>query len=409
MNKMHLTLSVLFFALHVGLFSPQPVEAMVVRGGETFLLEAYTTLEDDLYVGGKTLTFAGTTTGDIFAVGSEVTQSGYVSEDALLAGGIVTISGTVEGDLRVVGGKILFSGHVTEDLVLIGGTITISKDAVIEGDLLVLGDHLTSEGTVHGIAEVYTRIAEFTGGTIDGSLRAYTRESLAVKGDTHIVGDLEHKAPNNAVLSETATIDGETVYTKLETTESKKGSIDLVELVKLALIVIVSALTLVFFFPAHTRAMTDIALSKSNVMHFLKGLLILIATPFVVVLVGITVVGIIPSVTILFVYLALLLVACALAPVLAGVLLARWLKKQDEELSYAWVSLGAIMFALLALLPYVGFIVQLMVFLLALYAVSVLLYEHVWVQRKKQQLEAEKKPQYETKETRDKEETTTNA
>lgn len=397
MNKFLLSFLAGFLVAQFGALLPQTAHAMVVRGGDTFELETYTTLEDDLYVAGKTLSFAGTTTGDIFAVGSQVTQSGYVSEDALLAGGNVFISGDVEGDLRVVGGKILFSGHVTEDLVLIGGTIIISEDAVIDGDVLILGDYFSSKGTVQGVAEVYVRTAEFTGGTVGGSLHVLTRESLAITGETHIFGDLELRAPKPAFISETASIEGETMYIQTQSVGEKKGNVDLIRLIELVLITVVFAIALVFFFPNQTRVMTDIALQKGSSFQFLKGFLILFSVPIILLIFALTLVGILPALTLLFVYIVLVFVGMALAPILGGVLLARWFKKGDEELSFAWVSFGAIMFTLISLLPYIGFLVRLMIFLVAFYAGCEVLYQGVWKQRKGTYTVIEKKIQHDNK------------
>ena len=406
MNKIHISFFLSVLAVCLGMFMPDVTHAMVIRGGETFELEEYTTLEDDLYVAGKTVSLAGTTTGDVFAVGSEVVYSGVSTEDMLFAGGKVNVTGLVQGDLRVLGGEITLSGHVTEDVVLIGGTIQITEGAVIDGDVLVVGEYVSSKGTIGGVVEAYTRVAEFTGGSVGGSLRAYTRESLSVTGTTRIEGSLEYKAPHEAFVSETASIEGERLYTPLQTSRADKGKVDLVKLIELILITVAAAVTLVFFFPAHTRAMTDIALRKGNLINFVKGFLILIFVPIISLLVMVTMVGIVPGLIMLFVYFVLVCVALALAPVLAGIFLARSFKKTSEELSLAWVSFGAIAFTLISILPFIGFAVRLLVFLLAFYAVTVLLYEHVWVQRKKQQIEDEK-PHHDTKETSESETTTT--
>ena len=407
MNKIYLSFLLSVFAIGVGLLMPDVTHAMVIRGGETFELEPYTTLEDDLYVAGKTVSLAGTTTGDVFAAGSQVAHSGVSTEDMLFAGGEVNVTGVVQGDLRVLGGEIILSGHVTEDVVLIGGTIHITEEAVIDGDVVVVGEYVSSKGTIGGIVEAYTRVIEFTGGSIGGSLRAYTRESLSVTGTTRIEGDLEYKAPHEAFVSETASVAGERLYTPLQTSRADNGKVDIVKLIELILITVVAAVTLVFFFPAHTRALSDIALRKGNPINFVKGFLILIFVPIVSLLVMITMIGIVPGFIMLSVYFVLVCVALALAPVLAGIFLARSFKKTSEELSLAWVSFGAIAFTLISILPFIGFAVRLLVFLLAFYATAVLLYEHVWVQRKKQQIEAEKKPLYDSKETSDSEITTT--
>lgn len=355
--------------------------AMVVRGGENYTLDSYATLEDDLYVVGETVTSAGTTTGDFFALGSYVEHSGTVSEDILIFGGNVVITGTVAGDARIVGGKVYLNGHVTEDVVLAGGTVTIGKDAVIDGDLFVMADYLVVEGTVRGLVEMKVRIAELQG-VIGKDVRVGARESLSLTQKATIEGNLTYQAPREAFISDTATVKGKVDFKQASGARSEK-SVDLYRLLFFIVLTIVGAVSLVFFFPSQTRRMTTVALSDGSTLRLFKGFFLLIAWLVVSLLLLISILGVLPGLVLLGLFGTVFIIAMAFTPVLAGVFLARWMKKEKKELTPLWTSLGAVSITLIAYLPVFGWIIRFFIFLIAFYAICVILYEEVWLTRKK--------------------------
>lgn len=384
----------------VGLAFAPTTHAMVVRAGESYTLDSYATLEDDLYVVGETVTSAGTTTGDFFALGSYVEQSGTVSEDVFILGGNVIVTGPVDGDLRIIGGKVYLNGHVTEDVVLAGGTITIGKDAVIDGDLFVMADYLVVEGTVHGLVEMKVRVAELQG-AVGKDVRAGVREALSLTKEAVVEGGLTYSAPREAFISETASVKGNVDFTQVDGATSEK-SVDLYGLLFYILLTVVSAVSLVFFFPSQARAMTASALSDGSGMRMLKGFFLFIAWPFASLLLIITILGAIPGLILLGTFGTVFFIAMAFTPVLAGVFLARWMKKEKEELSLMWATLGAVSITLIAYLPVFGWIIRFLILLLAFYTVSSMLYNGVWATRKKVVAEvAKKNKNHDTEKTTD--------
>jgi cytoskeletal protein CcmA (bactofilin family) len=388
-NKLVAQMSFIAVLFIVGLAFAQTTHAMVVRAGESYTLDSYATLEDDLYVVGENVTSAGTTTGDFLALGSYVEQSGVVSDDVFILGGNVVVTGTVGGDLRIVGGKVYLNGHVTEDVVLAGGTVTIGKDAVIDGDLFVMADYLVLEGTVHGLVEMKARVAELQG-TIGKDVRAGVWEALSLTKNAVVEGSLTYHAPREAFISETASVKGNVEFVQVDRTASEK-SIDLYGLLFYILLTVVGAVAFALFFPSQARTMTTKALSDGSGMRMLKGFFLFIAWPLASLLLIVTILGAIPGIILLGTFGTVFFVAMAFTPVLAGVFLARWMKKEKDELSPLWASLGAVSITLIAYLPVFGWIIRFLILLLAFYTVSHMLYEGVWVTRKKGVTEMAKK------------------
>ena len=71
-----------------------------IRAGESIVVEADETIEDDLYLFGTSVTIEADVPGDVVAFGSSVTITGDVGGDVLAGTSNLRITGTVSGDVR---------------------------------------------------------------------------------------------------------------------------------------------------------------------------------------------------------------------------------------------------------------------------------------------------------------------
>jgi len=372
----------------ITLVSAASADAMVLRFGESYSLEQGTVVEDDLYVVGEQIQITGTTSNDIIAIGSSITQRGVVKEDAIYGGGQVVITGDVEGDLRVIGGKILVQGNIKEDAVLIGGTVTIEPEAIIEGDLFVVGEYLDMEGTVYGFTDARVRTVEITG-DVQGDAHLTTSESVSITGQAVVGGDVIYKAPREAFVSETAIVTGELEFHRTEAMRTE-STVNLASLIVKLLIAIVAAVVAVWLFPRHARSLTDHALSEGSGMRIVKGFLIVFAWPILAVLVMITVLGFVPGMVMLLLYALTIGLATVLGSIISGALLATWLKRPEDGLQLGWVALGATALTLLSLLPVAGWLVRTLIFLLAFWTLCIGFVNTFWKTRKEEVLQPQK-------------------
>ena len=353
--------------------------AAVVRTGAVYTLEEHATIESDAYLVGESVYVAGTVDGDVFVVASNAHVTGPVGEDAFVVAGKATIQPeSVEGDLRVVAGEVTVATEVREDVIIVGGTVRITEESVIDGDFIVYADHLEVDGTVHGYIEAHARSA-IVRGNILGPAAFDTRESFAVTGAARIADTLTYRAPREAAISETVNVEGTIQYEPLVREDAESGMEQWIGFLMRALIMFAGAFLLLKLFPGLTRSMTGHVLSNNGTAA-LTGLLILIGVPFAVLLLAITVIGLIPALVLLCLYGIGILIACALSPVLAGVILARWFKHSDEY-HFGWAVIGAFALSFITLLPIVGVLVRLLVFLVALGTVYTFAYERVWKKR----------------------------
>lgn len=349
--------------------------AAVMRAGSIYTLEEDAGIQGDAYLVGETVTTYGSTTGDALIIGSGVLVSGDIGSDALVLGGNVNVTAPVGGDLRVAGGDVELSGSTTEDVIAVGGNVTLHENAYVGGDLIVFADRLTIAGTVQGHIEAHARSVSITG-TLVGPSDFDVRESLTLSGDARILSTLSYHAPREAVVSDRVVVEGEMVFTPRSVEREDDDGIAWMAFLLRALIVFVGGVLLLKLFPTATRRASEYALTNNGSAVF-TGFGMLILTPFVIVILGMTLLGVLPAFMLMFAYGLLLLCACALTPILAGVILARWLKKQ-EGLTWAWVSLGAFALSFITLLPVIGWLVRFLVFLLALGTIGTLIYRGLW-------------------------------
>ncbi|MFC1721351.1 hypothetical protein ACFL0Z_00360 [Patescibacteria group bacterium] len=151
-------------------------------------------IPDDLYVGGGTVDVTKPVRGDLVAGAGILTisEGAIIEQDILAGGGQILINANVGDDVRVTGGNVTVTSEIGDDLVIIGGNNAVS--GIVKGDLNVIGGTLTLDGKVEG--NVY-----FSGGT------------LVFGENAEVMGNLDYLADEEATMAAGAKVNGETKYT----------------------------------------------------------------------------------------------------------------------------------------------------------------------------------------------------
>lgn len=164
-------LSLLGFLLVILLFGPGvgPARAADFRSGQTVVIAADETIDDDLFVAAETIEINGTITGDLIATGRLIILHGTVEGSAALAGQSIDVFGSINGSLysagyaltlnegSTVGRNVYFRGYslITQPDSSIGRDLyaavaQVSHGGVIEGDLNARVNALEIDGQVEG-------------------------------------------------------------------------------------------------------------------------------------------------------------------------------------------------------------------------------------------------------------------
>ncbi|EMA40894.1 bactofilin family protein [Halobiforma nitratireducens] len=308
---------------------PQAGATVVVEEGETV---------DDLEAFAGTVIVEGTVTGDVNAVAGDVRIDGEVGGDVEAAGGSVTIGGDVDGNVEAATGslEILDGATVGGTLSAGAGTVvidgTVSNNVAIGAETIQLGEAATLEGDLR------------YGGSLEGNTDAVAGE--IERDSTLAVG--EEIAPTIQPLASW-----------------------LFSLYALVLNLLLGA-ALLALFPRFSAGVAD-RVASDPVRTGLLGVGVLIGVPILLIATMITVIGIPLAVIGLFAFLLVLWVGI----VYGRFAVAAWLLSVGG-VENRWLALvvGLVGGALLAQVPWIGGLFNLLIFLLGLGALAWGLYGH---------------------------------
>lgn len=184
--------------------------------GDSYVLPAGRTTEDDLYVSAGDVIIDGKVQGDLIASGGLIEVNGEVTGDLIAAGGGVTLNGKVGDDVRVAGGGVTVRGSIGDDLLAAGGgaapggfvyPITVGsrsvqpgvfllETATVAGDAYIVGGTGEIDGSVAG--DLFAGMNEVSlTGAVGGDADLYG-DTIDIANDASIRGTLTYEAPVHA-------------------------------------------------------------------------------------------------------------------------------------------------------------------------------------------------------------------
>ncbi|SIR92988.1 polymer-forming cytoskeletal protein [Natronorubrum thiooxidans] len=303
--------------------------------GGTVVVEEDETV-DELEAFGGTVVVEGTVTGDVNAVAGEVRINGDVGGNVEAAAGSVTIAGTVDGDVEAA-----------------TGSFTLTEDGTVGGDVAVGAGSAVIDGTIEGSAEIGA-------------------ETITLGDDAAIAGDLRYGG----------SLEGNTDAVAGEIEQDSSIGVDLTPTIQPIASWLFSAyvlvLNLVFgaallaLFPRFSDRVAG-RVARTPVRSGLVGLGVLIGIPILLIALAITVVGIPFSFVGAFGFALMVWIGI----IYGRYAVAAWLLSV-VGVGNRWLALvvGLVGGAALAQLPYVGSLLNLLIFLLGLGALTYGLYSH---------------------------------
>jgi len=163
----------------------------------------------DYFAFGGTVEISGTINGDLYASGGQVVIDGTVNGDVLVAGGRVRLSGTVSQDVRAAGGQVTISGGVGRNLTVAGGQVELAPSAIVRGGLVAAGGNVDLSAPVTGAVKVAAgtlMVANRVGGNVDAAVG-----TLRIASRADVQGDVNYWSRREASVSEGARIGGQIV------------------------------------------------------------------------------------------------------------------------------------------------------------------------------------------------------
>lgn len=309
----------------------------VISAGQFINIDGY--LGDDLFGAAQIVELKGTVVDDAIVLAEELTVNGSVGDMLLAAGETVVIDGFVEGDLIAAGNEIRLTpnARIGGNAALAAGKVTV-EDSNINGWLRVSAGELMLNGTVGNYVELYGDHIRFgnnyrpASSTTITTTRELNREELgSAPEDLNIV-----------VASEEGWVAG------------------VVFSLWLYISLLITGILLMLVFPQTTSDLYRFT-SERYFKNTGIGFLLFLGIPLAIIALLIVVLTIPVSFVLMVLYGLALLVSYLLVATILGTILIRIFKSGEKFTDYYWgLAIGMILILVLGVLPYVGWIINLL-------------------------------------------------
>ncbi len=335
-----------------------PAFAAEIRQGDSVVVGANETIDDDLYAFGSTVTILGTVNGDVFTAGSNITMNGTVNGDVFSAGGTTTIGGQVRQSVRAAGGTVMLTGAIGQDALVAAGTTSIGGTARVGRDLLAATGTASVTGPV-------TRNVLVSGGDVSlaapvgGSVKAET-ETLRLNNGAQVAGSLTYTSPRQAEIASGALVAGTTQRFEPRVRQQPLGpftgpSIGVIDWIRGLVGLAALGLAIVFLFPRFAQRELEVA-RRSPWASLGLGFALLVGIPIfavLVLIVGAVVGGWWIGLFVLALYAVALVAGYILSALFVGRTAIAVLRIAEQHM--AWYTLeGLVLLGLVSLVPFVG-------------------------------------------------------
>ena len=334
------------------------------EAGESVYLQG--AIAEDVYAAGGTVDVLATVEGDVVAAGGRVAIGESVSGDVMAAGGSVDVHATIADDVRLAGGDVRISGSIGDDAIAAAGNLTLLPDSKVGGRAWLGGGHIE----VAGLIGKELRVAGgdiVLSGQVKGNVELQGRR-IRILDSAIIDGDLSYSSPQEAQIAPGAQIHGKVHYQPVERPIGAiVGAVIGLVLLFLASLIITGILSYLLFPRFIDNAVGNIRTEPWKSLGL--GLALFAATPVVISLLFVTLIGWLPALVIGALYLLLLLSGFVTSAFYVGDLI--WGLRGRSELSRTGrlvaFAVAAFLIILLGLVPVLG---NLLLFVLMLFGVG---------------------------------------
>jgi hypothetical protein len=328
---------------------------------------------EDIYAAGGTVDVLARVDGDVVVAGGRVVVGESVTGDVMAAGGSVSVLADIGDDARLAGGDVSLGGSVGDDAIAAGGNVTLTPNGSVTGRAWFSGGRIDVAGAVG-------RELKAAGGriVISGRVRGDVElrgGSIAILDGAIIDGDLVYSSPREAEIASGAKIRGTVRHEPVERPVMRIVAALAGAGVVVLLGLVVTGGAMFLTFPRFiATAVTTIRAEPWKCLGL--GLAVFAATPVVIGVLFVTVIGWLAALVIGALYLILLLVGFLTAAFFVGDL--GWRRLKRSEMSRAgrlWTFVVALIATmLLGLVPLVGALLLFVLLLLGTGALKLGLY-----------------------------------
>lgn len=329
------------------------------------------------------ITKADNETGIMLVDENLETTSNVVSKTLYLADSSVTIDYPIEGNVFVMAQDLTISGNISGNVFALAQNLKIETTGSINSTLFVCAENVTIDGTVSDVFSISSNLTinnnarvmqDITaggstlklGGTI-GRNANFGFDEIYVSDSAMILGDLSYSS-RAAAISEDI-VSGTTSFKPIEEVKIEPKDIikeKLNDLYTLLVVSLVIVLIVVYAMPKFADKEQKIVENKLAAT-FGYGALALILIPVACLILFCTILGILPSIALLLVYLFIIMqVATPLVAIAIAKIICQKINKNTNVFNLLFGMLLVLAIWVLELIPVLGSIVSLLTAMLGL-------------------------------------------
>jgi cytoskeletal protein CcmA (bactofilin family) len=284
----------------------------------TVRVDAAESIDDTVFLSGKTVIVAGVVDGDVFAAAERVEVKGTVRGNIYVAGESVTIAGQVGGNVHAAGKDLELEAKVGGSGFLAARNLILTEGSELARGGYLACESVQSKGRI-GRDLYFAASTVDLSGTVEREVRGYARR-VTVSSSSSLAGDIHVTVPSEDALevAEGATVSGETivdVHVEEEDRPFRRPGFYF-GVVAQTLALLLLGIVLATLFPS---LLPPAPKSSREVLRDMGiGLVALVATPIVMLLIALTVIGIPVSILLGMVYAVLVFVSTLVVAYLVG-------------------------------------------------------------------------------------------
>jgi anti-sigma factor RsiW len=354
-------IAVVVSALLFALALPQQAGAAEVRRGRSIQIPAGEVIHNDLVVTGPSVRIDGTVEGDVIAFTRNLTMTGHVTGDVIAFAGETVIDGTVDGNVRVFTRSVILQGAIGKNVTAFANSVDLVSKANVGGGMIVFAGEADLDGKMQ--RDLLGMIGRSDLEGVIGGQSWIRGGSLTVASSADLRGPATFEGPQQPVVESGAKL-ASPIRTEL-TQEMQRTRRSTARVVTRAIFgyggALVVGVLLLVIFPGFFRA--TLREAGSIGLPIGVGALALITGAFLLVLgILLLIVGIGAGVAGVMAYAPILYVA----QVFVGTWLGNLIMGRPPDVTSAVVgrmAVGLLIIRVAGLIPFLGGLVWLAVFL----------------------------------------------
>lgn len=342
----------------------------------------------NLYAAGAIVSVDGNVEKGVHAAGGTVIINGNVGQDVHAAGRTVILKGNVGGSAHLAGADVIIEGAIADDLFVGSGSIRLAPTASVGGDLILGSGSALIEGPIGGdilIGAGEATINSTVGGDIKGSF-----ERITLGAEAEITGNFSYEANSEAILVEGATVSGETTFKQIPhrrrtpAAHPFRGFFQVTLAFAIIKVLALMLAGLILIYPL--RKLVDNTLKESVKDVWINmgiGFATMLLTPIAIILLAVTIVGLPLSVLLGTAFLFCIFLSSILASVVFGsIVIKHATNAKNYEFRWQEVVLGTPILGLINFVPFLGWLVTIAFFWIALGTMTKMTYKYLLTTKK---------------------------